>query len=359
MSWLCPTELDRRRVVDTSDRVRKARTFGAACAGVGILVLAPILSWWLVPIFVVAALILACVDPAMRRLEHPERAAAAGMVSIELAIAAAAAVTGGPVSPILPWMVVPVAMSAVRFRAQVVAVGVAIEAGLVVVVGLTVDAAGLIAHPALSIVSVTLTASVAAIALAIQGAEMQHRQESVLDPLTGLLNRKSLLPRFQELQQQALQQHAPICMIAADLDRFKDVNDTYGHEVGDAVLQATAYEMRKCLRTFELFYRLGGEEFLAVIPGAGIPQGRELAERMRAAVDNAKPSGVEITVSLGVGAAAGDQLEFERLFNAADQALYEAKHAGRNRIASIEVRPEAGPEVLEQLVAGPSADTPA
>ncbi len=354
MSWLCPTELDRRRAVDTSDRVRKARTFGAVCAGVGILVLAPILSWWLVPIFVVAALVLACVDPAMRRLEHPERAAAAGMVSIELAIAAAAAVTGGPVSPILPWMVVPVAMSAVRFRAQVVAVGVAIEALLVVIVGVTVDAAALIAHPALSIVSVTLTASVAAIALAIQGAEMQHRQESVLDPLTGLLNRKSLLPRFEELQQQAQQQNAPICMIAADLDRFKDVNDTYGHEAGDAVLQATAYEMRKCLRTFELFYRIGGEEFLAVIPGAGIPEARGLAERMRAAVERAKPSGVEITVSLGVGVAAGDQLEFERLFSAADQALYEAKHAGRNRIASIEVMLEAGPDVLEQLVATPS-----
>ena len=359
MSWLCPTELDRRRAVDTSDRVRRARTFGAVCAGVGILVLAPILSWWLVPIFVVAALVLALVDPAMRRLEHPERAAAAGMVSIELAVAAAAAVTGGPLSPILPWMVVPVAMSAVRFRAQVVAVGVAIEAVLVVVVGLTVDAAALIAHPALSIVSVTLTASVAAIALAIQGAEMQHRQESVLDPLTGLLNRKSLLPRFEELQQQARQQRAPICMIAADLDRFKDVNDTHGHEVGDAVLQATAYEMRKCVRTFELFYRIGGEEFLAVIPGAGISEGRELAERMRAAVDKANPSGVEITVSLGVGVAAEDQLEFERLFNAADQALYEAKHAGRNRIASIEVIPEAGPDVLERLVATTSADTPA
>ena len=351
MSWLCPTELDRSRVVDTSERVRKARTFGAACAGVGILVLAPILSWWLVPIFVVAALVLACVDPAMRRVEHPERAAAAGMVSIELAIAAAAAVTGGPVSPILPWMVVPVVMSAVRFRAQVVAVGVAIEALLVVLVGLTVDAAALIAHPALSIVSVTLTASVAAIALAIQGAEMQHRQESVLDPLTGLLNRKSLLPRFQELQQQAQQQHAPICMIVADLDRFKDVNDTYGHEVGDAVLREAAYEMRKCLRSFELFYRLGGEEFLAVIPGADLAQGRDLAERMRLAVEKAKPSGTTITVSIGVGVAAGDQLEFEQLFNAADQALYEAKHAGRNRIASIEVLQNAKPEVLERLVA--------
>jgi diguanylate cyclase (GGDEF)-like protein len=351
MPWLCPTELDRRRAVDTSDRVRKARTFGAACAGVGILVLAPILSWWLVPIFVGAALILACVDPAMRRLEHPERAAAAGMVSIELAVAAAAAVTGGPVSPILPWMVVPVAMSAVRFRAQVVAVGVVIEALLVVIVGLTVDAAALFAHPALSIVSVTLTASIAAIALAIQGAEMQHRQESVLDPLTGLLNRKSLLPRFQELQQQAQQQRAPICMIAADLDRFKDVNDTYGHEVGDAVLREAAYEMRKCLRSFELFYRLGGEEFLAVIPGADLVQGREMAEQMRLAVEKAKPSGTTITVSIGVGVAAGDQLEFEQLFNAADQALYEAKHAGRNRIAAIEVLQDAKPEVLEQLVA--------
>jgi diguanylate cyclase (GGDEF)-like protein len=239
----------------------------------------------------------------------------------------------------------------VRFRAQVVAVGVAIEALLVVIVGLTVDAAGLIAHPALSIVSVTLTASVASIALAIQGAEMQHRHESVLDPLTGLLNRKSLLPRFEELQQQADQQHAAICMIAADLDNFKRVNDTYGHEVGDAVLQEAAYEMRKCLRTFELFYRIGGEEFLAVIPGADLGQGRELAERMRDAVEKAKPSGTEITVSLGVGVAVGDQLEFEHLFSAADQALYEAKHAGRNRIASIEVLKDANPEVLEQLVA--------
>jgi diguanylate cyclase (GGDEF)-like protein len=72
---------------------------------------------------------------------------------------------------------------------------------------------------------------------------------------------------------------------------------------------------------------------------------------MRDAVENAMPSGVEITVSLGVGVAAGDQLEFEQLFNAADQALYEAKHAGRNRIASVEVLEDAKPEVLEQMVA--------
>src|SRR6266496_5968727 len=139
MTWLCPTELDRRRAVDTSDRVRKARTFGAACAGIGILVLAPVLSWWLVPIFVVAAVVLAMVDPGMRRSEHPERVAAAGMLITLLVVAAAAAVTGGPLSPILPWMVVPVAMAAARFRVQVVIVGVAITSLLVLAVGLAVD----------------------------------------------------------------------------------------------------------------------------------------------------------------------------------------------------------------------------
>jgi diguanylate cyclase (GGDEF)-like protein len=351
MSWLCPTELDRRRAVDTSDRVRKARTFAAGCAGVGILVLAPLLSWWLVPTFVVAAIVLSQVDPAMRRSEHPERPAAAGMVTIELILAFAAAITGGPLSPILCWMVVPVAMSAVRFRVHVVAVGAVIEAFLVIAVGLIVNPSALIAHPEMSVVAITLSACVAGIALAIQGAEMQHRIESVLDPLTGLLNRKSMLLRFEELEQQARQQHAPICMIALDLDHFKHVNDTFGHDKGDAVLRETAYEMRKCLRSFELFYRLGGEEFLVVIPGAGIADGRDLAERMRAAVERTNPAGVEMTVSLGVSSAEGDQLEFERLFNAADQALYEAKHAGRNRIASIEVREDAEPNVLEQLVA--------
>jgi diguanylate cyclase (GGDEF)-like protein len=331
--------------------VRKARTFAAGCAGVGILVLAPLLSWWLVPTFVVAAIVLSQVDPAMRRSEHPERPAAAGMVTIELILAFAAAITGGPLSPILCWMVVPVAMSAVRFRVHVVAVGAVIEALLVIAVGLIVNPSALIAHPEMSVVAITLTACVAGIALAIQGAEMQHRIESVLDPLTGLLNRKSLLPRFEELEQQARQQHAPICMIALDLDHFKEVNDTFGHEKGDAVLRETAYELRKCLRSFELFYRLGGEEFLVVVPGAGIADGRDLAERMRTAVERTNPAGVEMTVSLGVSSAEGDQLEFERLFNSADQALYEAKHAGRNRIASIEVREDAGPEVLEQLVA--------
>jgi diguanylate cyclase (GGDEF)-like protein len=355
MSWLCPTELDRRRAVDTSERVRRARTLAAVCSGVGILVMAPLISWWLVPLFVLALINVGTVDVAMRRSETPELPAARGMLVTALILAAGAAITGGPESPMLPWMIIPVAMAGARFGQHVVIAGVGIAVALVVGLGLAVNPAALVAHPELTVVTVTLILSVAAIVVAIQGAEVQHRLESVLDPLTGLLNRKSLLPRFEELQMQARQQHAPICMIAADLDHFKEVNDTFGHETGDAVLRESAYEMRKCLRSFELFYRLGGEEFLVVVPGADLDQGRELAERMRETVERIKPAGVAITVSLGVAVAAGNQLDFEQLFNAADQALYEAKHAGRNRIASIEVREEAGVRALEQLVAVESA----
>ena len=353
MSWLCPTELDRRRAVDTSDRVRKARSFAAICAGVGILVMAPFLSWWLVPLFALAVINVSTVDVGIRRSEHPERVGARGMLVTALILAAAAAVTGASQSPLLPWMVLPVAMAAARFRQHVVIAGVVIAVALVIGVGLAVDPQALFDNPELTVVTVGLIMSVAAIAVAIQGAELQHRQESVLDPLTGLLNRKSLLPRFEELQVQARQQHAPICMIAVDLDHFKEVNDTFGHETGDAVLREATYELRKCLRSFELFYRLGGEEFLVVIPGATIEQGRELAQRMRTAVENAEPAGIQVTISLGVSVAAGDQLEFEPLFSAADEALYEAKHAGRNRIASIMVRPEAEAQHLERLVEVP------
>ncbi len=354
MSWLCPTELDQRRAIDTSDRVRRARRVAALCVGVTILVLAPILSWWLVPLFALAVVNVTTVDIEMRRSDRPERASARALLGTALIVAVGAALTGGPESPILPLIVLPVAMTAARFGQHVVVAAVSVAMALVVGVGLGVDAHALFAHPALTLITLTLIICLAAITVAIQGAEMQHREESILDPLTGLLNRKSLVPRFEELREQARQQHAPICMIGADLDHFKDVNDTHGHDTGDAVLREAAYEMRKCLRSFELFYRLGGEEFLVVVPGADLEQGRELAEKMRETVESVEPAGIAITASLGVAVAAGDQLDFEHLFNAADEALYEAKHAGRNRIASIEVREDAEPHLLEQLAAAES-----
>ncbi len=123
-------------------------------------------------------------------------------------------------------------------------------------------------------------------------------------------------------------------MIVADLDHFKRVNDTHGHSVGDAVLRDVAYLLRKQLRAFDLAYRLGGEEFLILVPGSDVAHTAELAERLRVAV-GAEPvgGGVHVTMSIGVAASEHDhRFDYGSVFGDADKALYAAKRAGRNQV---------------------------
>jgi diguanylate cyclase (GGDEF)-like protein len=169
---------------------------------------------------------------------------------------------------------------------------------------------------------------------ALEAAELHHRGEAILDPLTGLLNRHALVPRFLELSQQARLTRQPVCLVLCDVDSFKEINDAHGHDRGDAVLRDIAYELRKRLRSFELVYRLGGEEFLIVLPGIDREAGREIAERLRTAVEQARPLGIRITISLGLSAGSGEEVDYDTLFRAADVALYEAKHDGRNRVVA-------------------------
>jgi diguanylate cyclase (GGDEF)-like protein len=246
------------------------------------------------------------------------------------------AYSGGPRSPMLCWLVLPAGMIAARFRPQVVIAGLALTTGVILAVTLGVHPAWTIADPVPVIAVLALLVGVVAIVSALQGAELHHRDEAILDQLTGLLNRHALLPRFDEITQQARLTHQHVCLVLADLDGFKAVNDRYGHDRGDAVLQDVAYEMRKQLRSFELIYRLGGEEFLIVLPGVDLETGRALAERLRGAVEEAQPAGVPVTLSLGVSAAQGAQVDYDTLFRTADAALYQAKHAGRNRVSAAQ-----------------------
>jgi diguanylate cyclase (GGDEF)-like protein len=197
------------------------------------------------------------------------------------------------------------------------------------------------------IATLALLAAVVSIVLALQAAELHHRSEAILDPLTGLLNRHALVPRFLELSLQARVTNQPVCVMLCDVDNFKAINDDHGHDRGDAVLRDLAYTLRKHLRSFELVYRLGGEEFLVVLPGLDLAGGVEVGERLRAAVEQAQPSGIPITISLGVSAAIGVHVDYESMFKAADTALYEAKRAGRNRAVAARLEPgedgSAGP----------------
>jgi diguanylate cyclase (GGDEF)-like protein len=357
-SWLCPTELDRTRIVDANDRVRMIRLVGAGAIGAALLIAAPWIGWWTLILLALCALNFWNVEQRLRTSPHPERVSFTAIVITLLLIGAGVAISGGPRSPALPWMVLPGAMVAARFRPQVVAVGIVLTVVLILASTLAVDPSATIDDPVPVIATLALLAVVISIVLALQAAELHHRDEAILDPLTGLLNRHALLPRFTEISHQARLTHQPVCLLLCDVDTFKEINDRYGHDRGDAVLRDVAYELRKRLRSFELSYRLGGEEFLIVLPGVSHVEGQEIAERLRGAIEQACPTGIQITISVGLSVACGEEVVYETLFKAADLALYEAKRAGRNRVVAAPAPDPSDAQGLE-LAVGSTLTAPA
>ena len=331
-TWLCPTEADRERLVDMSARVRTARTITAASMGLALIVATPWIGPWPLVLLILVGANLAIIEARLVTAKRPEYVAAASMVFIQGVIGAGIALTGGVESPMVAWLVAPTAIVAARFRRHVVFTFTAGAVAMTLLSMVAADPAAFADNPVPVFATLALLAAIVAITLALMSAEIQHREDAVLDPLTGLLNRKALDSRFKELEQQARQSEASVCVIAVDLDHFKAINDAHGHPCGDEVLRDVTYEMRKCLRSFELMYRIGGDEFLIVLPGADVPEGVGVAERLRQAVAARKPVDLDVTVSVGVGAACGAEVSYDGLVAAADRALYEAKESGRNRV---------------------------
>ena len=333
-SFLCPTELDRARVVDASARMRVARTISAAALGVALLISAPWEGWWTLGLFALVALNLATLEPRLRRTDRPENVAAQSLLFVLIVIAAGIGLSGGPNSPVLAWIVIPSAMAATRFRWQVVCAGAGLTAVALLAATLAVDPAAVADDPTELLATLALLVSVTSVTSALMHGELIHRDRAVLDPLTGLLNRSALETRAIEIDEQARLTGGAVSIVLLDLDSFKRVNDTHGHERGDVVLREAVYEIRKSLRSFELVYRLGGEEFLILLPGVELGGATEIAERIRLAVANARPGDLNLTLSAGVATSAGGAMSYEELFRAADEALFIAKRAGRNRVVA-------------------------
>ncbi len=337
-SWLCPSELDRARVIDASDRVRTIRRVGSGAIGLALLAVAPWIGWWTLGLLALCALNFANVERRIRTSPRPERVSA-WTIAITLGLlGAGVALSGGPREP---GAAVDGAAGRdgrrTRFRPQVVIAAPTLTVMAIVAAPLGVDPSATIADPVDAIAVLALLASVVSIVWALQSAELHHRDEAILDPLTGLLNRHALVPRFVEISLQARLTGQPVSLVLCDVDAFKQVNDEHGHDRGDAVLRDIAYELRKRLRSFELVYRLGGEEFLIVLPGIGLEGGAITAERLREAVEEAQPKDIPVTISLGVSSASGTAVDYDELFRAADTALYQAKRAGRNRVVAATV----------------------
>lgn len=343
-TWLCPTDQDRARVTDNAGRVARARTVATIVMGATVGYAAPTLSWWLVPLYGTSFVVTQTLDARTRYSARPEYHAALTILWIQCVVGAAVALTGGPVSPMLALIAIPNMFAAARFRLQVATVATALAVVILLISTLVVDPAGTLAHPGYLIVALATAIGVSAAAHALTSAELQHRRAAVLDPLTGLLNRSGLENRFHELAEQARQTGEPISVLICDLDHFKAINDVHGHAVGDAVLRDVAYELRKELRSFELIYRIGGEEFLVVLPGATEQDALALGERLRRAVRRSPAQGISLTISVGVSASRGADVQFAPLFAAADRALYRAKAEGRDRVATSALQdPEARP----------------
>jgi diguanylate cyclase (GGDEF)-like protein len=168
-------------------------------------------------------------------------------------------------------------------------------------------------------------------ALALRGARLleQVQHMAATDGLTMIANRRTFEDSLvREIARAGRQRHVSLLMI--DIDRFKMLNDVHGHPTGDQVLREVAQIIKEQCREFDTAARYGGEEFAAVLPSCTGDEAARLADQIRMTI--AAGTTVPVTVSVGVGTFPGDGRDAESLVRAADQALYEAKHQGRNRV---------------------------
>ncbi|MFZ1375636.1 MAG: GGDEF domain-containing protein [Geothrix sp.] len=159
---------------------------------------------------------------------------------------------------------------------------------------------------------------------------------STKDPLTGLANRASALAELQNRFGLSQRYGRPLSVVVCDLDHFKQVNDTYGHGAGDFVLRTFGERLVATLREADLAGRIGGEEFLMVLPETDLTGARPFAERLRKAIAGTPvplaSGGLTVTCSLGIAERTGDDLNAGQLLARADAALYRAKGGGRNQV---------------------------
>lgn len=188
---------------------------------------------------------------------------------------------------------------------------------------------------------------------AIQNLQLLHdsKEQANHDSLTGLLNHSSTLTALTQELSRAERSRQSLAVLIADLDHFKQVNDTYGHLIGDIVLREAAKRLREAARRYDYVGRIGGEEFLIVVPNCDLEALRECSERFRASISDwpfPTPSGpLAVTVSIGATVWSSEHpLSSDLLRRMADYALYRVKHQGRN---GVDIIPHPHALILEQL----------
>jgi diguanylate cyclase (GGDEF)-like protein len=328
-------EARRERLLDMEERVRRYRL---ACFGILALALAvggsDEVGYWWIPLLAGGLAGFAVADRFMRTSAHPAVWVAGAWAAMPVLLLGSVLVTGGARSPALVWFALPAVTLGFRFEPRGMVVGTAYVVAMFLVGAIAPDPHAAWEERQMLIAVMALIVSAVILSGALVESDRAHRHRSTLDPLTGLFNRNALEQRLSELDGQPCDPSSGIshAFLLCDLDHFKQVNDRYGHAAGDAVLQDVAYTMRATLRAGDSIYRVGGEEILVLLPGAGHDDACEIAERLCVAVRERHPNGVSVSLSIGVAVAEPDVIDTEDLLARADASLYAAKAKGRDRI---------------------------
>ncbi len=269
-------------------------------------------------------------------MRRPEYVMFAVWAASELIIAVSISVTGGSKVAMMSWLAIPVVTLVSRFSNRGVALGVLWALVLLLAISVGIEGHAVSRDPTDVIAPAALIIAVTLLSMALMHSDIEYRSRAAIDDLTGMLNRSALASRVSELTQQSRLTSESVGLIIADIDHFKQVNDEYGHRRGDAVLRELAFAMRRELRAYDLAYRIGGEEFLVLVPGADLTRAQAIAEQLRAVVDSQLlAGGIDVTISCGVSASHhGWAFDYPTLFSGADAALYRAKWSGRNRVCT-------------------------
>lgn len=179
-------------------------------------------------------------------------------------------------------------------------------------------------------------------ALALENADLHRKTEqlTVVDELTGAYNYRFFVRKLEEEKRRAIRYDLPLSLIMVDIDWFKKVNDSYGHEVGNVVIRELARVIQRCIRDVDVLIRYGGEEFVIILPQTQLIESSTIGERIRSQVeemivDTGRVGKLKITVSVGVTSYPENGKSHEDLVTVVDQALYRAKGSGKNLVCNV------------------------
>ena len=342
-------QLRRERLLDIEQRLAPFRRLAYATLLVALLASVPWLGWlWVVPL-IAAAATFPVIDRMIVKSPSPGRLVAIGWAVSPLMIAISVALTGAESSPAVYWFALPAITLAARFERRGTVFGALYIGALLLGSTLPFAPDMILDDPTPLIFSGALILATMMFSSAVVESDREHRHSSIVDPLTGLLNRAALAQRAEEIARptSVATRGGRLGVLIGDLDHFKAINDRHGHACGDAVLRDVAYAIAGSLRSFDAAYRIGGEEFLVLVPEADLEGIRQVGERLREVVAKCSKPDLEVSMSFGGATSPGPELDFSALSAAADEALYEAKAAGRDRVviarpARVEAAIQAG-----------------